>query len=149
MTLVIKEQPVRISNCKEPADSQEHQKTETMDDTIKRIVTYSAVSNIKLSHSTITAEAPVKQVQTDMAASVASSVTASAKKASSLLSVQTPQSLKKDSEIQEPNPVTPNLAKNVIQGKTNIVKRAPPVMTTGLIDTTQYPSQVNSAGDLF
>ena len=113
-----------------------------MDGTIERIATYSAASNIKLSRPTMTAEAPVQQVQTDMAASVASSVTASVKKASSLLSVQTPQSLKKDSKTQEPNPVTPNLAKN-------IVKRAPPVITTGLMDTTQYPSQVNGASDLF
>ena len=86
---------------KEPRDAA------TMDDTIERIAIYSAVSNITLSHPNMTTGAPVKQVQTDMAASVASSITASAKKASSILSVHTPQSHKKESRTQELNPVTP------------------------------------------
>ena len=143
VTLVIKDQPVpnqeHEHKSKEP---QEQHDLETMDDTLERIATYSAASNIKLSRPQMNVEAPVKQVQTDMEASVASSVTASAKKVPSLSSVQTPQSRKTDSEVQDPNPVTPNPARNN-------VKDALPVMTTRPIDSTKHPTPVNSANDLF
>ena len=85
---------------------------ETMDDTVEHIMNFSVASNMTSRINAGTPNAPViRQVQAGTAASVASSVTVSAKKGSSISSVHTPQSHSQKGVVvvkTEANPITPN-----------------------------------------
>ena len=91
--------------------------TGTMDEVLERIAQYSAASNLTLLCTTETGTevAPVNQVQADTATSVASSITISARKASSTTSLaNTLQSRKKESRTDVPKPVALNVMKKVL-----------------------------------
>ena len=93
-----------------PQTSPEPKEEETMDDTVERIMNFSVTSNMSTRINTGTPSAPIRQVQAGTVASVASSVTVSAKKGLSTSSVHTLQSHSKKRYIfeTEANPVTPN-----------------------------------------
>ena len=94
-----------------PEERSPTKKEDTIDDTVERIAQYSMASNLTPAIQTSTLSAPIQQVQAGAAASVASSVTVSAKKGLSTSSACTPKSQSRHGSGFEPevHPVTPNL----------------------------------------
>ena len=165
VTLVISEAKVQQEpQVMTPVQQQKGAATEDMDETLERITQYSVASNLMPSQTTATGMevAPVNQVQAGIATSVASSVTVSARKASSTTSsVNTPQSKAKTKGTIIPNPVTPTVSKKIInENLENVnlenvnvedVTKMPPaskVTEVGAV-MSQESTQVNTDGNLF
>ena len=125
-----------------------------MDATLEQMEMFRTLSNIVI--LPITEEdkdrAPVNQVHVDTAACVASLVTVSARKALSMISsTYRPQSRKKESGMESPNPVTPNVMKRVAHENVKSVTKIPPAnkMTGAGQIMSQESTQVDREGNLF
>ena len=125
-----------------------------MKTTLERIEMFSTSSNLKIPRVVEREmdEAPVNQIRADTAVSVASSVTASAKKApSTTSSANAPQGKGKESGTEIPNPVTPIVRKNVVNKNTDIVtKVSAPYKEMGTpVVMSQESTQVTKADNMF